>query len=310
MPGAYTHITMVNEASERSNMEAFDIPTSAIAACGRWLKYCELGVVSPDLPYLDLASGVAKQWADSMHYQNTDGVIRSGIEDLRSLSLSADDREKGLAWLLGYTTHVVMDCTIHPVINLKVGPYEQNKVAHRNCEMHQDAFVFQRLNLGITTSKYLASGISECLGSDGRFDAAINRFWADALRKVHPVQFANGAPDPAAWHSWFTKTVELIGDSGDVLFAIGRHVAPDAGLVYPRSEEIELTFIEGLRAPDGSTMHFNAVFDKAKQHVCKTWNIVARGALGIDEQYKTILRDCNLDTGRDATGRMMFWEGV
>lgn len=44
--------------------------------------------------------------------------------------------------------HVAADITVHPVVELKVGPYAQNQTAHRTCEMNQDAFIWQRLNLG------------------------------------------------------------------------------------------------------------------------------------------------------------------
>ena len=310
MPGAYTHITMVNRASARPNMEAFGIPTPAITACGRWLKYCELGVVSPDLPYLDVMSGQAKKWADDMHYRATDGVIRSVIESLRDVPRPRDDKDKGLAWLLGYTTHVVMDCTIHPVVNLRVGPYATNQKQHRICEMNQDAHIFQSLNLSITASRHLKSGMATCRGSDGKFDATIADLWADALCKVYPATIAGGAPDPAAWHGWFTRTVDAIGDGDSLLFAIGRHVVPGAGLIYPTAAEIDFTFIKDLKVPGDGKMHFDDVFEKAKRHVSEMWKIVACGALGSDEEYMTVLKQCDLDTGLDATGRMLFWEGA
>jgi len=43
---------------------------------------------------------------------------------------------------------VVADVTIHPILELKVGSYAEHKMGHRTCEMHQDAYIFQRLNLG------------------------------------------------------------------------------------------------------------------------------------------------------------------
>jgi hypothetical protein len=57
-------------------------------------------------------------------------------------------------------------------------------------------------------------------------------------------------------------------------------------------------------------MHFNAIFDKAREHVCKRWRVVANGALGLDEEYKSVLAHCDLDTGIDVTGRMVFWDGA
>ena len=40
---------------------------------------------------------------------------------------TCDAQQKGLAWLLGYCAHVATDVTIHPVVEMKVGPYDENK---------------------------------------------------------------------------------------------------------------------------------------------------------------------------------------
>jgi len=310
VPGAYTHITMANRASARPLMESFDIPTPAIVACGKWLKYCELGAVSPDLAYLDFANVAGKRWADAMHHDTTDRPIRYVIEALRDGPGTAAEKEKGLAWLLGYTAHVVMDCTMHPVVNLKVGPYVGHETEHRNCEMHQDAFIYQSLNLGLTTSEHLDSGISRCRGPDGHFDRAIERLWVAALQATYPALIAGGVPKPAEWHRWFTNVVDRIAEGGNLLLALARHISPDSGAIYPTTAQIDLTFIENLSVPGNRRMHFNTLFDKAQGHVCETWRVVARGALGLDEQYKAALNDCNLDTGLGADGQMLFWQGV
>jgi hypothetical protein len=307
VPGAYTHIAMANKARVRPNMEAFNIPEPAIVACAKWLKYCELGAVSPDLPYLDFnpaKRATATGWADSMHYHDTDGVIRHTVTVLRSDQWTATQKEKGLAWLLGYTAHVVMDNVIHPVIELKVGPYQGNETAHRNCEMHQDVATYATLNLGISTSEHLDSGIATCREADGRFDATIEQLWKEALQVVYPQQFQQATPDPAGWHGWF-KTVVDGADGGNRLFAIARHIVPNLGLVYPDHGDPE--FLENLAVPSGGTMKFSEVFAKAQRHVSEVWRVVARGALGVDEEYGNVLKNCNLDTGKDATGKTWFW---
>ncbi len=60
---------------------------------------------------------------------------------------------------------------VHPVVKLKVGPYAENKTRHRECEIHQDAYIFpRRLNLGtIGLAEHLTSGIGQC-GQPGHPD--------------------------------------------------------------------------------------------------------------------------------------------
>ena len=142
MSGAYTHITLQNEMREPSRLEAIPgFPTDAIIAVLDYFKFCELGAVSPDYPYLAVDDGAAAQWADTMHLIRSGEMIKAGIRRLRREEGEA--QQKGLAWLLGYSGHVAADVTLHPVIAMKVGPYEENKTAHRVCEMHQDVYIFR-----------------------------------------------------------------------------------------------------------------------------------------------------------------------
>ncbi|MFI5296362.1 MAG: zinc dependent phospholipase C family protein [Thermodesulfovibrionales bacterium] len=147
MPGSYAHLTMVGIARTRNSLEAIDgFPREGIDAAGSYLKFLELGAVSPDYPYLDITSGDSKKWADAMHYTHTGDTVCAAAAMVRELP-PGDDKLKCLAWLMGFAAHVVGDMCIHPVIQLKVGPYAQHATPHRRCEMHQDAFIFPRLGL-------------------------------------------------------------------------------------------------------------------------------------------------------------------
>lgn len=149
MPGSYAHITLVNEASEKRELQKIKgFPREAIDAAGLQAKFLELGCISPDYPYLDIMSGDSKKWADSMHYTHTCQPIYFGAEFVREFSKGVA-RDKCLAWLMGYAAHVVTDMCIHPVVEIKVGHYDQNKTSHRRCEMHQDAHIFRRLGTGM-----------------------------------------------------------------------------------------------------------------------------------------------------------------
>jgi hypothetical protein len=161
MPGAYAHLTMVNLAKEPARLEKQGFAPEAIVSVLDYFRFCELGAVSPDYPYLDVTHSNACPWADRMHYQRTGDMVKAGVELVRKLDGAS--RQKAFSWLLGYTSHVVTDTTIHPVVELKVGEYQKNKGKHRICEMHQDAYIFQRLNIGeIGLAQHLDSGIWGC----------------------------------------------------------------------------------------------------------------------------------------------------
>lgn len=305
MPGAYTHITMANRAAERVGLEALaGFPQQAIGACGRWLRFCELGAVSPDYPYLHVTSDGAKRWADKMHYERSGDVIKAVVRRLRTMTGQA--QEKGLVWILGYTVHVVMDVTIHPVINLKVGPYEQNKTRHRECEMNQDVHIFQSLNLLVRLSEHLDSGISRCRNATGGLDDDVRNLWTAALTAAHPDEARDNPPDPDVWHRRFGLIVDAVENTG-YFEPISRHVLTGAGLVYPRENALDQQYIRDLPTPDGGRIHLDELFERARRNVHDVWIAVARGILANDNEFETKLGDWDLDTGRDSAGHLVFW---
>lgn len=306
MPGAYAHITLVNLAREPARLEAGPgMPAAAALALGRWFKYCELGAVSPDYPYLALKSA-ANAWADLMHYERTGDMVKAGVEVVKGLS--GFEREKAFAWLLGYAAHVITDTTIHPVIELKVGPYAQNKTAHRRCEMHQDAYIFGRMNLGgVGLSEHLDSGIGDCGPADGRLDSPISATWLDMLHSCHPGSYAANPPDIDGWHRAFQRMVDDIAEEGNKLLPLARHVAVNCGLSYPNPDEIDRPeYIDNLLTPQGR-LPYDKIFDKALDHVVEGWHLIASGVFEGGAAYQTAFWDWNLDTGRDGNNRLVLW---
>ena len=209
---------------------------------------------------------------------------------------------------MGYAAHVITDTTIHPVIELKVGPYAQNKVAHRRCEMHQDAYIFSRMNLGgVGLSEHLDSGISSCGPADGSLEPVIAGTWREMLRRCHAGPFAANSPDIDGWHRAFQRMVDKIAEEGNRLLPVARHVAVNCGLTYPNPGEIDKPeYIDSLVTPQGP-LPYDRVFDKALDHVVEGWHLIASGVFGGDNGYQTAFWDWNLDTGRDGTGRLVLW---
>ncbi|MEE4358856.1 MAG: zinc dependent phospholipase C family protein [Desulfococcaceae bacterium] len=309
MSGAYTHITLENEMREPMRLEEIPgFPEEAIITILDYFKFCELGAVSPDYPYLAVDDSGAAAWADAMHYTDTGQMIHAGIRLLRDMEGEA--KMKGLAWLLGYSAHVAADMTIHPVVQMKVGPYHENKSGHRTCEMNMDVHIFQRLNLGdIGLSDHLGSGIGLCSEGDSTemLDLDVHDLWDNMMKEVYPEDYESNPPDIHKWHSRFNTIVSTIAQAGNILMPVARHVAADKGLVYPAADEIDMQYIEDLETPEG-TMHFDDIYERALRNIESMWSMVARGVLEDDAECFETVGNWNLDTGRNEDDELIYWE--
>lgn len=306
MSGAFAHITLVNLAKEIPRLESTpNFPKDVIKWLSRNFKYCELGCVSPDYPYLAINDKKSAEWADLMHYTRSGEMIYAGIAYIKNIPDGLPKR-KATAWLLGYVAHMVTDVTIHPVIELKVGTYAENKKEHRICEMHQDSYIFKRLNLGgIGISEHFESGIQKC-GKNGVLDSEISRVWAEMLNTVHPERFIENPPKIESWHNSFDLMVNKIAEEGYKLIPLARHVAVDCGLTYPSNDKLDFQYITNLKTPNGP-MDFDEIFDIAITNVVNVWAVIARAIVSDDTGYKKVIGNWNFDTGRDKNEKLVFW---
>lgn len=307
MSGAYTHLAVANEAQKAARKT--DLRNSTKLALGQYLRFVELGSVGPDYPYLSLKAGQS-QWADEMHYANTATFIRTAIAEVQKTP--AAEQGKLIAWLFGMASHIATDMTIHPVVELKVGPYKGNEAAHRKCEMHQDAYIFpRRIDVGETAySEHIRSGLGGC-GDDAnpeKLDPRVAAAWKRVLDITHPKLASVNSPDPDSWHKGF-RGVLLTMAGVNHLVPFARHVAARANLAYPLSREVDLQYIKDLKTPEGS-IHFDDLFDRARDRVVEMWRGIDQALAGSDAGALAKLEDWNLDTGRSLkTGQLVFWRG-
>lgn len=306
MSGAYTHISIVNDA--RATAKDAGLRKSTLKAIGLHLHFVELGCVSPDYPYLAFDRDQTV-WADAMHYTSTAAFVRAAVK-LVSTS-EPEIQPKLIAWLLGVSAHIATDMTIHPVVERKVGPYQGNESAHRQCEMHQDAYIFPKVvGVGPTNlSEHMASGIGRCFDASdkGRLDADISSIWTTALNQTYPTLTAQTPAEPDSWHQGFKKVLLTLAKANQLL-PFARHVGTGLGLTYPDQTKIDPQFIEDLSTPEGK-MHFDDIYQRALNNVLAVWK-------GLDDALSKggspeldSLEDWNLDTGRSvSTGRLVFWE--
>jgi hypothetical protein len=301
-------MALVNSA--RPLTQEAGLRDSTSASVGQYLKYVELGAVSPDYPYLALKAGQTG-WADRMHYTKTATLLRAGVVEVRALKDA--ERERALAWLLGMAAHMTTDMTIHPVVEKRVGPYAQNKDAHRRCEMHQDAFIFPRImNVGETVvSNHLKSGIATCGSTKdpSLLDEAIAGIWTRMLQTTYPTEFAASPPEPSTWHGGFQRVLGALGAAGR-LFPFARHVAADANLNYPITAGIDQSYILNLQTPE-SAMDYADIFARARKNVLGVWKGMDEAVEHGDSKLLASLEDWDLDTGRSVgTRKYVFWGAV
>lgn len=306
MSGGYTHITLAQLAIEEArNRREGLLHGDAKRALGYWKKFCIVGAIAPDYPYLDVLDSNSSAWADAMHKGHAVVLLRDGVAKIRNM---ADDnmRQKCMAWLFGFASHVATDGTIHPVVNLKVGgPYEQHKTEHRRCEMSQDVYAHSRLNLGaLDFNRQISTNVNDASdeNNEDRMDPDVAQLWQDLLTSVYSGLHLQ----PPKVHDWHRamRAMMKIGESGNVLFAFARHVAANQGLVYPSAPEPQ--YLHGLKVPGGSTMEFEEVFQKAFNSVLELWGWLA---LSLQNRVSPLdtLTSWSLDSGIDENDRMTYW---
>lgn len=307
MSGGYTHVTLAQLAIEEVRARQKDLlHEEARQALGNWKKFCIVGAVAPDYPYLDALDSHSCDWADVMHKGHAVALLRNGAVKVRDMA-EPNVRQKCMAWLFGFAAHVATDGTIHPVVNLKVGPYEENKTEHRRCEMSQDVYVHRRLNLGVLDfNRQISTNVADTSDESNPelMDADVAQLWQGLLTEVYSsAEQQLQSPKIHDWHNAMLRMMK-IGESGNVLFPFARHVASHQGLVYPKEPETQ--YLQGLEVPGGSRMDFEDIFQKAQKNVVQLWGWLALSLQGKDSPLDT-LASWSLDTGIDENDRMIYW---
>ena len=330
MAGTFTHITLVDmlcqTGTESDDVAPGDDERSRQIrhALNAYSNFCELGAVSPDYPLLTPKHHNAAGWANVMHYCRTAEWIRDGIRLLTPKDFEVPETQRCIAWLYGYAAHVVADITVHPIVEAKVGPYnDDTKLNHRTCEMNQDVYAF-RMNrhADIAAAEYLRNrGIGTCcrdVNKSRDLHPAIAEFWARILQTVprdglkmapeHPRPESD--PDPCEWHGWFVTIIDRFADEGRWLPYFARHGADRVGITYPEYNPDRPDFqsyVNGLRTPQGQPIAYDDVFAKARENVKAAWIQISE-ALICDDPEKFVLADANLDTGKAlGTNTSIYW---
>lgn len=310
MAGTFTHWMVVDDALDKYNrLPQKHHNFSTILERNHFV--C-LGAVGPDYPYLtELLSSFLKihSWADRMHYENTGEFVRQGVRNL--LTLNGEAFDVCLAWLCGFTTHLVTDSVIHPVVQAIVGPYIFNAREHRHCEMIQDSYIFHKIKgIELRYADYIRL-FKMCSSPDdkNKINPHLNKLWTETLKASHPTATEwFDKIDPDRWHENFLSLIDSATDP----IPIFRHFGKDKHLVYKKTRDIDPEeqehFINKARLPGNKTGEFKKdVFDKAVATVIDMWghlfiDIVNKNPDGVTAYIK----NWNLDTGIDEE-KAYFW---
>jgi len=304
MPGGYAHLYLVNMITDRIR----PLPDLLKHAFGSYFHFCELGSVSPDLPYLAFGNQEQQEWANTMHYDRTFEFVKEAAPIVRSLAGAV--QLKCLSWLMGYASHLVMDGTVHPVVRLKVGDYAEHKKEHRLCELHQDSYIFGKMNYGEPgEAEPFKSGPKLCKDQENpeALDRDLVKFWRDVLQAVHPGRFINATPNPDLWFRRYVAVMDEVVEEGYRLLPLARHIMVDMlAMACPAREVADPEFYENLVTPDGRK-DYDHVIDLALTNLLAAWMALGASIAGGDEQQLASIQDFNLDTGEDAPGKLIWW---
>lgn len=315
MPGAYTHISIARLLTSKKALDKMDLPDTARKALLSYSKYCHMGAIGPDYPYLKILDNTAEVWANAMHHQYVTGteknIIHVAIDQIKKLT--GDEQLKCLSWFLGYVSHIVADVTCHPVTNLLVGDYDlDNETSHRESELHQDVYIFEsKLRGNVRKSEHIKNVIGSCANADGQVDPQIADFWNVLLAETFPEIHARYPVNINEWHDAVQVFLDDIAE--ELSFIPSRHIRnklTSAGIAYPLFEEIDKArFIDKLKTPKGY-LSYDEVFDLAIKNVTNVWKLISDGVYDDDNSFQEKIKIWNLDSGQEVKTPKVMWEGT
>lgn len=309
MPGTFAHFVLVHEAAASLSKTYRQVKI----AVNKYARFALLGANSPDFPLLDFPVMLfSKKWENLLHGPTAGQIIEPAISLIRHLK--KDQRQICLAWFCGYLSHMVADATIHPVVNLRVGPYLGHEVEHQTCEVHQDAHIFSRLKIGlIQQAEYMQSIVETC--SDPKNCLALNKdifsFWSSMTQQAYPGE---ELPNFHRWYDTYTGVVDNLAEEG---FQPGSRwpslLRPIAGilgkahLLHIDPNKKEDSFINGLLTPHKKRLSYDAIFDMAVANTIAAWQAVNIALDSEGSLNHPLTGKWDLNTGMVDKTNFLYW---
>ena len=115
------------------------------------------------------------------------------------------------------------------------------------------------------------------------------------------------SPDPDTWFEDYVTMIDKFAEEGNRFPWLCREIVEAQGMVYPELNEVDQSFIQNLKLPDGTTANYDQVFERARQNVITTWRDLGNALDNGDASLFT-LPNGDLDTGlADDTQQSIFW---
>jgi len=310
MAGTYAHIILADTLCHNESLSR-KFPTAIRQALKNHRPFCKFGAIGPDCPYVVGSTG-ATQFANFMHYLRTADFVRYAIPKIYEMNFGSSDARACIAWIFGYTAHLVTDMTMHPVISRKFGAYSasaRNRKKHRLCELNQDVYITnERLGVEVVGSNFMRiSEFGACAAPGNRrhLHPAIKRLWAyilDQYPRSETKKYVRLPKQSLQLDVWYATYMNIF----DNVVTKGNGFLKHLGLGYPRLAEVDRVYIEGLPTADGSTVGYDYLFEKALENVAASW-LELSAALDVGNKELFTLKNGNLDTGlADVGGQLIF----
>lgn len=316
MPASYAHIILTKQLVQPTNLtKVNDYIKDALYFRPHFL---ELGSLSPDLPAFHKEDKYQEQWTNLMHESNTQKLMDNGIKYLQKIIQSdaePDDKKyKLISWFLGYVSHVVMDTTIHPIVNcINKASYEEDPDNHLKCELHQDSYIINEF-LKVSTDKrasFFKAGAGKCHGKKTFFDTPIdediNIFWNSMLNDTFNDYYKIHSPEIDNWFERFTFAVNKGAEFASHFAYLRNKYDLTKDKLFPEPNEINPLFIYDIRTPNNRILNYSDIFGEAVTNTTKVWEKISDVLFGSQSDVDDIVDDWNLMTGKLTNENSVFW---
>lgn len=307
MAGPYTHLMVIEHLLEKSS----PIPHDYFNHLKSHKSFTLHGSIGPDLPaFASLPIIATPEWNKRLHKNKTNATPLEMAKLVIKPDFDQNFFPKAVAWICGYIAHMVTDAVIHPLVNLAVGDYENNKTAHAECETTQDTYIFYKL-IGRELRKHdnypeLREAQAGAFGAH-LIDQNLRDLWSQSLTNAYPTEVANYFKDMKdAINEWNEGYWNNIGTYG---FFVSRHISPTSS--YPTSVGMDkiAKYIASVKTPiNEQTESFDAIFFRTTQKVKELWGIVFDQIKSKDlSAFPQYIRAWDLDTGM-WNGKIDLWQ--
>jgi hypothetical protein len=203
MAGKITHLEVLTQVAkhlEHGTQAQKNIAT--LLKGEQTQRYANLGTIAPDIFYYyhvlsPNKSPKAQIWGDLHHHHQVAELVLSFLDTIKKTE-EGPNKDKMLAFAMGYICHCVVDVTTHPYIFFISGDYynKDPKISfmaqynHLKVEFALDTYLLDH-RWALSPQEYdFNQYIDVTTGlSDKKMDPVIWYFWLQSLKKTFPTDF-------------------------------------------------------------------------------------------------------------------------